>query len=129
MFDEFWEFLNEKFGWIIGTKLHGIKIYEASKPLKRADETVAEFARRLGEFKRKFFKPYTHKAKIRRILIGIAFLLLITNPSLKNFKEYTGDETYHRTSRRCNLFICSIYQDKGKFYLGILGNFILVLYY
>jgi hypothetical protein len=67
-------------------------------------------------------------------------LLVITNPSLSDFKEYKLSNYIDKTSERdINFFVCSIYKrkytyfiDNGrnkhiyKTYLGFLGNFFLL---
>jgi hypothetical protein len=51
-------------------------------------------------------------------------ILLITNPSLKAFKEYKGREEYAGLKRKYDFFICSVYTHGNSTYLGIAGNFI-----
>lgn len=68
------------------------------------------------------------------IVIGVLLLvLIITNPSLKNFKEYVGIEgaTSFKLKKNANFLIFSVYQSdligygvrSGK-YIGIFENFI-----
>jgi hypothetical protein len=56
--------------------------------------------------------------------IGIVLLILIiTNPTYKDFKEHI--QPYEETDifKESNLFICSFYDFSGDTYLGVLGNF------
>jgi hypothetical protein len=67
------------------------------------------------------------KAKNRKKLyiIGtVLLLLIITNPSLKSFKEHLGQTTDNGLSRNYNLLVFSIYDDSYNKYLGIFENFI-----
>lgn len=54
--------------------------------------------------------------------IGLVVLLLLTNPSISEFKAYKGSNTYKGLRRPINLFILSEYEAHNK-YIGILGNF------
>jgi len=55
--------------------------------------------------------------------LGIAMLCIITNPSVKDFKDYLGENTYSGLHRTANLFFLSTYKFGGKKYIGFLGNF------
>lgn len=57
------------------------------------------------------------------ILLVILALFIITNPSVSSFKTYRGRNNYTGLTRHLNLFICSVYSDRGKEYLGAIGNF------
>lgn len=64
--------------------------------------------------------------KRKKIQIGVGillFILLITNPSLNNFKEFIGQKPNVR--RSSNYLIFSIFNDNysNKAYLGIIKNF------
>ncbi|MBL4677460.1 MAG: hypothetical protein JKY70_14845 [Mucilaginibacter sp.] len=73
--------------------------------------------------------------KIYYFPIGLILLLLITNPSLKAFKEHTGVASSYLeskifASRLHNYFICSTYQlgvqGSDGYYFAIAGNFFYV---
>jgi len=55
--------------------------------------------------------------------IVIVLLLIITNPTVKDFKDYMGRNTYIGLHRTSNLFIYSNYQVGSDEYVGFLGNF------
>ena len=57
---------------------------------------------------------------ILKLIIG---LLIITNPSAKDFKEFRGEKSYSGLKREQNWFIFSIYNDGSRKYLGIISNF------
>lgn len=62
------------------------------------------------------------KNKKIQIAIGAALvILLITNPSLKDFKEFSPS-AYH-PYRKSNFFIASVYVGREHKYLGFIGNF------
>ncbi len=74
--------------------------------------------------------------KIWMVIFSILLFLIITNPSLQNFKEYKGIEPeaqYDKAVRRnYNFILFSIYQQSNgeglyydNYYLGIAANFIL----
>jgi hypothetical protein len=59
----------------------------------------------------------------KKLLIGLGVILvimLITNPSIKDFEEY---ENSRNVKREYNFFVCSIFKHYNDRYLGILGNF------
>jgi hypothetical protein len=56
------------------------------------------------------------------IPLAILLLLIITNPGIKSFKDYTGVNTFSGLRRTSNFFVCSIYDD-GDRYFAIAGNF------
>lgn len=63
--------------------------------------------------------------------LGLLLILIVTNPSPNQFREYSGWRQYHSVHRRWNLFVCSIYEgdwDKSyrPIYIGVLGNFFIV---
>ena len=68
------------------------------------------------------------KTKILYITGAILLLLAVTNPSPKDFYYYSkGKGTGDKTHRGANLLICSFYSTNyNYYYLGILGNYIMV---
>jgi hypothetical protein len=59
------------------------------------------------------------------IIIGVGILfLVITNPSIKDFKDYIGVNTYDGLHKNANFFVCSTfkYDNNERDYLGIAGN-------
>jgi hypothetical protein len=71
--------------------------------------------------------PFKFK-KVHYVVIGIIAFLVITNPTLKDFKEYLGLSSYIDNhvfaSRKRNYFICSTYSINGSAdkYFAIAGN-------
>ena len=79
------------------------------------------------------------KSKFKIIIALILAFLILTNPSLKTFKDYAGIQQGNAERRNYNFFIFSIYQntetrprgddpDEGysiyiHYYLGIADNF------
>lgn len=65
--------------------------------------------------------------KIYNWLIGIALFLVVTNPSMNDFKDFmgTGIAKLNGTdlSKRANYLIFSRYDDGMEKYIGILKNF------
>ena len=64
--------------------------------------------------------------KMASILIACVIVLIITNPSIDEFRSHQhAAPTYYVTKmgRDENFFIFSIYSDQGVKYLGVLGNF------
>jgi hypothetical protein len=67
--------------------------------------------------------------KIHYILIAVIAFLLITNPSLKDFKEYRGLSNMPglrvQISRMHNYFVCSTYYISGEgiYSFAIADNF------
>lgn len=57
------------------------------------------------------------------VLIGIIILLVITNPSVTDFKTYLGRDSYNGLKRPLNLFICAFYKNRSQEYFGMIGNF------
>jgi hypothetical protein len=57
------------------------------------------------------------------IVIGIVAVFIVTNPSIKAFKDHLGRTNYEYLSCKYNFFVCSIYLDDQQEYLGITGNF------
>nr|WP_294942309.1 hypothetical protein [uncultured Mucilaginibacter sp.] len=66
-------------------------------------------------------------------IIALA-VLIFTNPSAKDFKEFLGKDSYKGLQRQSNYFIYSKYRDNSSMgyghrrddmYTGILGNFYL----
>jgi hypothetical protein len=51
-------------------------------------------------------------------------LLVITNPTVKDFRQYLGRTSEDRLHRTSNFFILSTYKIGGDHYLGFFGNFI-----
>jgi hypothetical protein len=72
--------------------------------------------------------------KIHYVIIAVILFLLITNPSMKAFKEHVGYSTqlerYFVYSRKMNLFVCSTfnfnYSSVNDSYFAIAGNFFLI---
>ena len=67
----------------------------------------------------------TYKMKKFWILISVLIIfLIITNPNMKNFKDYVGSNTYRDLRRLNNFLFFSIYEDEyGTKYIGICLNF------
>ena len=61
--------------------------------------------------------------KIYYVLIGVLILLIITNPSIKAFKEYLGVQSFNGLRRSVNFFIVSIYKSDEGEYIAVIGNF------
>lgn len=62
----------------------------------------------------------------KKIGIGILIflgILILTNPSIKAFKEYLGYNENEGISRKYNFMVCSIYKIGYTEYLGIGENF------
>ncbi|RKR83103.1 hypothetical protein BDD43_3304 [Mucilaginibacter gracilis] len=64
----------------------------------------------------------------RKGLIGLACIILlfiITNPTIKDFKEHLGVSKYEGLYRNHNFFIFSIYgeYDTSEYWIAIAGNF------
>src|ERR1700750_3265887 len=59
------------------------------------------------------------------VIGAIILILIITNPSVKAFKDYLGHGNEGGLSRQANFFIFSIYLNWGNSaeYFGIAGNF------
>ncbi|WPU91272.1 hypothetical protein SNE25_18305 [Mucilaginibacter sabulilitoris] len=68
-------------------------------------------------------------SKKQWISIFILLLFIITNPSIKDFKEHLGHTTYRDLNKSANLFVCTVYSYDSNKYIGVLGNFIQVVYY
>jgi hypothetical protein len=49
-------------------------------------------------------------------------LLVITNPSVKDFKDYLGKSYYSNLHKTANFFIADTYKYGDKTYFGFLGN-------
>ncbi len=56
-------------------------------------------------------------------LLALFIVLLLTNPTVKDFKEYLGG-SHGQVRRKNNFILFSIYQVSGDKYVGILKNFI-----
>jgi len=56
-------------------------------------------------------------------LVVIVSVILITNPNVKDFKDYLGQNSYYGLQRTSNLFIFSRYKFQDKSYFGAVGNF------
>jgi hypothetical protein len=63
------------------------------------------------------------KKKVLYIIGGALLILIITNPTYKDFKEYLWLNNRAHARRINNFFFCSIYLAPGGTYLGIAGNF------
>jgi hypothetical protein len=62
------------------------------------------------------------KKKVLYVLGAILLVLIITNPTLKDYKDFKGSNGDFHPRRISNFFVCSVYVGAGK-YLGVLGNF------
>ena len=63
------------------------------------------------------------KPKKWQIILGVIILLLaILNPSLKDFRDYTGDR--NEGTRKINFLIASVYKEEDDYFVGFLLNFI-----
>ena len=56
-------------------------------------------------------------------LLGVLLLLIITNPSVKAFKDYLGKTSYINMRKENNFFVGSLYSYNGESYFAIAGNF------
>lgn len=61
--------------------------------------------------------------KLYYFFIAILLLLIITNPTVKAFKDYKGISSIVGVQRISNAFIFSIYQYHQKKYIAVVGNF------
>lgn len=69
----------------------------------------------------------TNFKSILKYLTLLFIVLILTNPQMKNFKEYLGVSSASHCSKKANFFIFSIYRNyEGDDYLGILLNFYLL---
>ena len=58
------------------------------------------------------------------LIIGIPLIiLLLTNPSIKSFKEYLGLSSSDGLQKRNQFFIASMFSYDNEMYLGLFGNF------
>lgn len=64
--------------------------------------------------------------KVWAITIGIVLLLIITNPSMKKFKDYQGQSSYKGFRRVANFGIFSVYAYKHDRYVGLFLNFLYI---
>jgi hypothetical protein len=55
---------------------------------------------------------------------AVLLLFIITNPSVSAFKAYRGKDSYSGLRRTSNLFVLSIYKERGHEFIGLFGNFI-----
>jgi hypothetical protein len=76
-----------------------------------------------------------NKITIRIVIASLIIFLFITNPSLKDFKEFKGiSHSYTNAKRNYNFILFSIYQEADRFgyylgsdyYIGIADNFLLI---
>ncbi len=58
------------------------------------------------------------------VAICAVLSLLLTNPTVRDFKEYLGKTSYSGLSRKNNFLICSVYCYNTRYYLGFLSNII-----
>lgn len=66
-----------------------------------------------------------YKFKKWQIITAIVlFILLWTNPSMKRFKDFRGENSYEGLKRTHNFGVLSIYTDARDKYIGFLWNFI-----
>ena len=64
--------------------------------------------------------------KIYYVLIGVLLLLIITNPSIREFKDHVGYNSTDNVFCENNFLIFSIYKKNNGVYYGVLSNFIKV---
>lgn len=64
------------------------------------------------------------KKKVFYILLAILLLLIVTNPSQTDFKNFIGARSFNGLQRKYNFFVLSIYNDDNRDYWGFAGNFI-----
>lgn len=57
------------------------------------------------------------------VFITIILVFIITNPSIKAFKEYLGRTSYYQLRRDYNFFLCGLYNYHGDRYFAVAGNF------
>jgi hypothetical protein len=72
--------------------------------------------------KMKINRKNTSMRKLKYPLAIALIILLLTNPSLKDFHDF--NETTRDGRRKMNFFIFSVYEYDGDNYIGILKNFI-----
>ncbi len=66
---------------------------------------------------------YLFKKRWFKLLAAILIILILTNPSAKRFKDFSGDLHYSNFRRIGNGVIFSIYKDPKGEYLGVFWNF------
>jgi len=64
------------------------------------------------------------RSRIKYIVFGLLVVLIATNPSQRDFKEYLGADGYDGLKRTYNFFVCSVYERHSTNYFAIMGNFI-----
>lgn len=68
------------------------------------------------------------KKKKKRFIIGIVlFFLLMTNPSINDFRIFVGEKHSSNVTKKANFFLFSIYKGGAVsyyYYLGFANNFI-----
>lgn len=57
------------------------------------------------------------------IICGVLLFIVITNPSIKMFKDYSGEGQYKYLRRKQNWVLFSVYQNRGAVYIGVVLNF------
>jgi len=62
-------------------------------------------------------------------IVGILVILVATNPTMQDFKDYKGSKAikrdFYNLSKKGDFFVFSIYDDGfTRTYFGILNNFI-----
>jgi hypothetical protein len=62
------------------------------------------------------------KPKKWQIVTAVILIVMFLNPSLKDFREFTGDKD--EGQRKMNFLICSVYKESSDYYIGFLLNFI-----
>jgi len=68
-------------------------------------------------------RKYNFK-RLRLCIILLIVVLVITNPGIKNFKDYLGYTSYSGLRRTQNWFVLSVYQDGSEKYIGVILNFL-----
>jgi hypothetical protein len=74
-------------------------------------------------------KKLSVKNKILIALGIIILLFILTNPSMKSFKEYRGRDNTKGLRREQNWIVFSIYGDGNYKFVGVFKNFINIGYY
>lgn len=62
------------------------------------------------------------KLKKWQISLLIILIMMLLNPNLKDFREYTGERD--EGEKKMNFLIASVYKDGSDYYIGFLANFI-----
>ena len=71
----------------------------------------------------------TKRNKILIVIGCIVLFFILTNPSMKSFKEYEGETSYKGLKRKYNFIMFSIYKNGSETYIGVAKNFFYLGYY